>query len=171
MNSFPPKIQRAFTLLELMVVIVIIGIVLTFTTLAIGDGGKQQALRHEAERFTALLQLASDEAVLQGRDLGVSLSATQYQFWQLNAQEWLRMDDEILRMRAIPTGMQLQLDMDGEKVDLPPTLDKISQPTLLLLSSGEITPFTVRFFMENDVTAVAVRGELTGVMTIRDEKN
>ena len=81
------------------------------------------------------------------------------------------MDDEILRMRAIPTGMQLQLDMDGEKVDLPPTLDKISQPTLLLLSSGEITPFTVRFFMENDVTAVAVRGELTGVMTIRDEKN
>lgn len=169
MNIFLPKTQRAFTLLELMVVIVIIGIVLTFTTLSIGDGGKQQALRHEAERFTALLQLACDEAVLQGRDLGVSLSATQYQFWQLNGQEWQVLDDEMLRMRVMPMGMQLQLDMDGENADLPQTLEKISQPTLLLLSSGEITPFTVRFYLENDATTVSVQGELTGTLTIRDE--
>lgn len=171
MNIFLPKTQRAFTLLELMVVIVIIGIVLTFTTLAIGDGGKQQALRHEAERFTALLQLASEEAVLQGRDLGGGLSATQYQFWQLQGKEWRVVDDEMLRIRTLPAGMQLQLDMDGEKADLPQTLEKISQPALLLLSSGEITPFTARFYMENDATRVTVRGELTGTLTIRDESN
>lgn len=169
MKTFLPKTQYAFTLIELMVVIVIIGIVLTFTTLAIGDGGKQQALRQEAERFTALLQLASEEAVLQGRDLGVSLSETQYQFWQLNGQEWQRIDDEMLRIRSLPAGIQLQLEMDGEKTDLPLTLEKTSQPALLLLSSGEITPFVARFHMENDATTVTVRGELTGTLTVRDE--
>jgi general secretion pathway protein H len=169
MNFFPTKTQAAFTLLELMVVIVIIGIVLTFTTLAIGDGGKQQTVRHEAERFTALLQLASEEAALRGRDLGISLSATQYQFWQLNGQEWQRLDDEMLRVRTLPAGMQLHIAMDGEPVEMPHTLEKVTQPALLLLASGEITPFIIRFAIEE--SNVAVRGELTGVVTIRDEKN
>ncbi|MEZ5671166.1 MAG: type II secretion system minor pseudopilin GspH [Thiotrichaceae bacterium] len=164
--------QHAFTLIELMVVIVIIGIVLTFTTLSIGDGGKRQQLQQEAERFIALLSLASEEATMQAQELGVSFSATQYQFWRFQLPDWKRLiDDEILRQRNLPPGMILTVEIEGEKITLPETQDHSTQPMLLLLSSGEITPFTARFQMQTDAQLFyTVRGELTGEMTLQHEE-
>jgi len=169
-NSISPShtLQRAFTLIELMVVIVIIGIVLTFTTLSIGDGGKQQALQREAERFAALLSLASEQAAMQTEELGISLGATQYQFWQLYQRDWRPLpNDDLLRLRHLPAGMILMAEIEGEKVALPQLVDQVKQPLVLLLSSGEITPFVVKFRMDADETPlVEVRGELTGEMTV-----
>ena len=168
-SLFPPSSrQRAFTLIELMVVIVIIGIVLTFTTLSIGDGGKQQALQREAERFVALLTLASEQATMQAEELGISLGTTQYQFWQLSQRDWRPLpNDDLLRLRHLPAGMILMAEIEGEKVELPQLVDRVKQPLVLLLSSGEITPFMVKFRMDADeIPAVMVRGELTGEMTL-----
>lgn len=164
--------QRAFTLIELMVVIVIVGIVLTFTTLSIGDGGKRQQLQQEAERFIALLSLASEEATMQAQELGVSFSATQYQFWRFQPPDWKGLiDDEILRRRNLPLGMILTVEIEGEKITLPETPDHSTQPMLLLLSSGEMTPFVAKFQMQTDTQLFyTVRGELTGEMVLQHEE-
>ena len=65
--------QSGFTLLELLVVLVIIGILLTMASLSVGGGGEQRQLREEAERITALLALAADEAILKNRELLLSV--------------------------------------------------------------------------------------------------
>jgi general secretion pathway protein H len=167
-NFIFPPIQRAFTLIELMVVIVIISIVLTFTTLSIGDGGKQRTLQREAERFAALLTLASEQATMQAQELGVSLGTTQYQFWQLQQRDWQPLpNDELLRLRTLPAGMVLTVEIEGEKAELSQLADQVKQPVLMILSSGEMTPFVIKFRMETDETpAYVVRGELTGEMTL-----
>ena len=56
--------QAGFTLLEMMVVVVIIGIIMSFATLSIGGGDRRaDELKREAQRFMALLELASSEAI------------------------------------------------------------------------------------------------------------
>jgi general secretion pathway protein H len=162
--------QRAFTLIELMVVIVIIGIVLTFTTLSIGDGGKQQQLQQEAERLIALLQLASEESVMQAQELGVSFGAAQYQFWQLQATDWQPLpNDDLLRTRKLPPGMILTVEIEGNELELSAT--HTTRPVLWLFSSGEITPFVTKFQMQTDAHLFyAVRGELTGEMRLQHEE-
>lgn len=61
-------VPRGFTLLELMVVLVIIGICTAGIGLGLGsllDPGRQ--LRQEAERLAQRLQVARDEARIDGR--------------------------------------------------------------------------------------------------------
>ena len=64
MNS--PRLLRAFTLIEILVVVSIIGIVLSIAVLSLGILGDDRELREEARRFTALVQVVQDEDQRRG---------------------------------------------------------------------------------------------------------
>lgn len=137
---------RGFTLIELMVVVVIIGVILTFAVLAIGDGGLRDKVELEARRLTALLDLAGDEAILNGRELGLYLEQDGYRFLLLTPDGWRPPDDNLLRARQLPPGLALGLVLEGLPVELePPPKDKALKPHLFLTSSGErMPPFEVQ---------------------------
>jgi general secretion pathway protein H len=61
--------SKGFTLLEIMVVIVIVGIVLSFMTLSTGSDRRAEQLEREAQRIVTLLQLASEQAVMRSEQL------------------------------------------------------------------------------------------------------
>ena len=68
-RSTPAQVSaeaRGFTLLELMVVVIIIGLITTLAVISLGDNAAQR-LDKEAYRFASLIRLAADEAVLQGK--------------------------------------------------------------------------------------------------------
>ena len=54
--------NRGFTLLELAVVILIIGVLATFAMLSVGNRVQEDRLENEARRMKALVQLAGEEA-------------------------------------------------------------------------------------------------------------
>ena len=74
MNS--PKL-KGFTLVEVMVVIVIVGIMAGLITLAIGDN-HQDVLKRESQRLYQVLRIVSDESAFQGREMGLLLQETGY---------------------------------------------------------------------------------------------
>lgn len=147
LKQYDERCYQGFTLIELLVVIVIIGIILTFATLSIEPSATAQVER-EAKRLTALLNLASQEAVLQGKELGVSFSRQDYRFYILTADStWqLVKDRELFHPYRFPEGLHVELRLDGQPVALHTTEEK---PQFLLLSSGERTAFDITFTTES----------------------
>lgn len=145
---------RGFTLLELMVVLVIIGIIITFAVLSVGDGGRQDRLEQEARRLQALFSLASEEAVLRSRELGVVLQRQSYEFVAYDGEKWQAIsDDTLFRKHVLPESMTFKLFIDGLPVDLrelPEKSEKGPTPQLLFFSSGERQPFELTVAYSDD---------------------
>ncbi|HLS81814.1 MAG TPA: type II secretion system minor pseudopilin GspH [Steroidobacter sp.] len=144
-----------FTLLEILVVIVIVGIMVSAATLSIGVLGGDRQAEDEARRLWAVLQQAREEAELQGMDVALFVSAEAYQFLRYDARqgEWaLIEDDSFYRTRELPEGLRNRLWLDGREVVLrpqPPDRSDIEEhrkwpPQIMVLSSGEIMPFELQ---------------------------
>ena len=165
------KIQdKGFSLLELLVVIVIIAILFTFTTLAIRGTSPEELIQTEAKRLDRLVQLALEEAILKGNEYGVEFSPDSYRFLLYIENTWQPLDaDKLLRTRQLPENMEFELEI--EQIDVLIEEDSNTdeededkpRPQVFLLSSGEITPeFSVRLVMPGIDTSYIVSGTING---------
>lgn len=103
-NKPASKKQQAFTLLELLVVLVIVGIMLGAVALN-AVPGDQQFLQNEAQRIALLLQLARDEAIVRNQPVAFEADARQYRFLIRQNDSWQKLtEDAILRERAFKRG-------------------------------------------------------------------
>jgi general secretion pathway protein H len=170
-----------FTLIELLVVVVIMGIVSGMILLSFGILGDDRALQQQTRRLSSLLELATDEAVMQGRDFGLEFMQTGYRFVELDPvfNQWHEVtDDDLLRPRQLEEGMEFELRLEDRPVSLPSEarnteVDKESEerdngylPHVLILSSGDVTPFNLRLVRWADRSEVLLEMTLTGEIEI-----
>lgn len=158
----PRSVHQGFTLIEIIAVVFIIGIIVSFAMLSVADRAQDDRLENEARRLTELIRLASDEAVLLGIELGLRSNGKAYEFIVIGENgAWVPYEtDGPLRPRKLPGGMELELAT--EEFEPPPVKDDEIIPNLLFLSSGEMTPFRLLLTAEGTSRAFRINGTLTG---------
>jgi general secretion pathway protein H len=139
------RAESAFTLIEILVVLVIAGVVVGALVLAAGGSGPRE-LENAARRAQSLIAVACERAVIGGRDIGIAPVETGLRFGYFEIDGWHelpdRADDE-LRPRPLGDGIAVAAEQDGDALPLTP--EAPAQPPFACLSSGELTPFTLRF--------------------------
>jgi len=183
-----PCRMRGFTLIEILVVIVIISIIVSAATIAVGVLGRDRQAEDQARRLWAVMQQAREESELQGLDAGLYLAVGAYEFlrFQPRSNAWQPIPEDPLYVpRKMPPGLSFRARLDGRDIVLKPQLAaraikpirKLSDddvrklgddddddddgglggkkdgrkqddndnpsPQIVLLASGEVTPFEV----------------------------
>ncbi|HEF4760396.1 TPA: type II secretion system minor pseudopilin GspH [Pseudomonas putida] len=128
---------RGFTLLELMIVIVLIGVLVGMVSFATGMHPARQA-RQEADTLAAVIRQLRERAVLESQEYGVRLSADGYRALRLEVRGW----ESVTAFYRWPESLRLRLTRDGYSVSLG--ADE-GPPQLLMLSSDETSAFTLTF--------------------------
>lgn len=175
--------ERGFTLIEIMVVMVIVGVMVGMISLVASGNRDKRELENEARRLIAVLQMAADEAVMQNVEIGLELTEDGYSFrgFDEKNRQWIEMPQRFLMPSLFPPSIKVNTDAlgpgfelrkkdpressmfrdfgddddkkdskgevpDGEKGKSDKEKDEEKtpfRPQILMLSSGETTPFSV----------------------------
>lgn len=150
--------QGGFTLVELLVVLVVIGIALGMVAVQLMPD-ERAVLRNEAERLALLLENAGMEARATGRSMAWSGERSQYRFWKKNDfNDWVVIEsDGAFRPRDMPEGIVIARVSVEEQPIEPDGL-------LSLSSAGYILPF--RLQLQGATGSAAVVGSSTGRVVV-----
>jgi general secretion pathway protein H len=172
-----PRAGGGFSLIELLVVIVILGIMAGMAVLSMGVLRAEDPAETEARRLAALVELLAEEALVQGRDYGIEFFEDGYRFlaWDPDSGLWAAIVDEAsLRHRALPGDLRVALAVEGREVLVQAGEPRAQQqerkdeliPQVAVFSSGELTPFEV-FLVTGSVTdAWVLRGQMSGELEL-----
>lgn len=153
---------RGFTLLEVLVTLLLVGILTSLAVLMVGGDGGEGRLRDEARRLAAMIDLHHTEALLRGEQRGVQFSPEGYRFLTLGHDNlWLPpVTAQVGDDRQLPEDLHLDLSVEGRPVDLDAD-DAPEIPQVLLLSSGESTEFNA-VLADDQRRGFQVVGDLLG---------
>ena len=83
-----PLANSGFTLLEIIVVVAIIGILVTFVGLSVNTGDRHAKTEKAVIRLLNASEIAAQEALISGQPISVDIYENTYQFFRFESGEW-----------------------------------------------------------------------------------
>jgi general secretion pathway protein H len=169
-NKTTKRSSRGFTLIEVMLVVVLIGIMASVVQMTRGSDQAEQRLQHESARFAGIFDVAAEYSMLNNIELGLQMDKTSYQFVGYDGVRWSQLpDNKMLSSHTLPEGLEMTLKLDDLPLDEPALfdVDSFSEqeehdnqdedeekiiPQIYILSGGDITPFSLSFHYDIELS-------------------
>ena len=133
---------RGFSLLELLVVMVIVGLSLGMVSFSAMQSA-QKDLLNDAQRIALLLQQARDEAIVRDRPVAFEADENHYDFLVKNDKDWEPIsDDDLMRSREFkraPVTLLMTPQPEGTSGTLRIVFGRepVDKPFVLKLAQGD----------------------------------
>ena len=171
--------SRGFTLLEVMLVLLLMGLAAGYVVFNAVSVNQADRLAEQVRRLQVIVDMASDFAVLNQQELGIYVDEKKqsYEFRVFEDNQWLKLEDhKFYASHQLPEYMSMQLTLDGlpweteeqlfdreifdEQLSVRDARVSIGEdeekapppPQILIMSSGEITPFSLLFTYAEEFT-------------------
>ena len=163
-------------------VVFVFGIIAGIAAINVGRSSAGNSYE-EARQLYLKLKLAREDAVLLNRQYGLNIQLDEqdrFSYRWLRFREtdesWFPFSDEGLSPRTLPNKLSIELELEDTDIQLTELRESLGdqdqelQPQVLILSSGELTPFQLRFDTElpsgETAPAVIIRGSLLGQLKL-----
>ncbi|GHB77924.1 type II secretion system protein GspH [Psychrosphaera saromensis] len=186
--------HKGFTLFELMLVIMLMGLLVSSVKFpSLGQEPFDQ-VDQQSKKVAALINLASEYAVLNNALLGFSVTESSYIFLMFDGKKWNRIEEAPFTENELEPDIKIELMLDGlewQSQNLLSAVEwideealeqsseqteeekKLSFPQIFILSSGEVSPFDLNISYDNGFDTpitFKVRGEFVAPVLVLDPK-
>lgn len=150
--------KSGFTLIEILVVLVIIGITIGFALLAFGDFGGSRRVVTAAESFANQIKLIQQQAILESATYGIQIEPTQYKVLKFKPPaHWENATAPFLgRVHTFPNSAVMRFDNTSTQ----------KKPSIIIYSTGDMTTFRFIFGTTKKPNLIRLIGESNGNITI-----
>ena len=180
--------SAGFTLLEILLVLVLMGLAVTMVMPRLATGSGAQDLRIASERVLTLSRAAQQMAMTQGNSLGLRISQDEknktvsYEFLRLSKGDWVSVErNRILRevtlsddliMKLVPGASFWQEALDYEESSDTLLENLVTEarvnPDIYFWSSGELSPARLQLCIVKTIQCREVVFEETGEVSERE---
>ena len=150
--------KKGFTLIEIMVVLLIVGITIGFAMLAFGDFGKKRRIILASEQFVNFVKLVQQQAIMETSTLGIYVKNNRYKAMRFDgASHWQQFPaHSIFRRHSFPAQATIQFQ---------PNIASTKNPQIIINESGDMSSFKLAVNIENDEVAV-IEGHHNGTIAL-----
>ena len=182
--SLAPDRHTGFTLLEVMLVMVLLGLAISVVIPSLLSDDSGAILKKEARRIIMLTQLAQEHAVVNGMDMGLKKTMEGYQFLTYQKGQWEAATakkalspvklSEAIAFDIIPGSSLWHEALEWEQsnsfnLEESPQNKPELKPDLFFWASGEMSPAQIELYStENPKNVLLVKIEEHGVIGLTE---
>lgn len=184
------KRHHGFTLIEVMLVIVLIGLMVSVVQFSFSSNKPERLLQQSSAKFAGVFEIAAEYGLLNNVELGLFIDKNTYQFLGYDGTGWAPIaDNPLFDIVDLPEEIEMDLQLDDLPVETSALADysalyaeedglseeedeKKIVPQVYILSGGDITPFRLTFslaefvFEPDSDISYQVTGNYTTPLTI-----
>ncbi len=179
-------------------VLVLMGIILSMTTLTVGDGGKYRALEEEAQRLTTLIGMAREEVILGSQEWRIAFKQDGYSFERFkelkallpvdkkdppkskeedkgtSKDKWVPIENKIFRARDL-AGYRLSIIIEDEDYTSSEEGEEaVAEDIIGLVNiyySGEMTRFELTIEQEDGEDKFTLKANEFGELDLKSSRD
>jgi general secretion pathway protein H len=160
LNNACLRRHHGFTLWEMLIVVIIISVSTSVILLSTSLGRDSNDLKVLGSDMSKLIQLLYQEAIFENRNFAISLKHDGYQVLEYDGQSWIDSDQTLFRrikLNEVQSSTLVVEELAVKSVDQEELI-----PHILILASGEMTPFEWTIIDDTTKNIIVLEGNLLG---------